>query len=150
MIHDELYNVRDLPRTKGSEKLQKEHCSNLICTCTHFQLIYTNVNLLGLEICSYLCLLFYSNYLLNSYQPLSNSLEPSSSTHSLQIYCLGLIGSTYPIFWVWVANRDLTIYIYQIIHNKYLPYSSFSLFFSSSTYNLVDMYLFTLIFFSLN
>ena len=109
MIHEELYNVRDLSQTRGLDKLQKEYCSNIIYTCTQFQLIYINVNLLGLEIYSYWCLLFYSNYLLNLYQPLSNSLGPSSSTHYLQIYCLGLIRSTYLIFWVWAANRDLTL-----------------------------------------
>ena len=133
MIHEELYNVRDLSQTRGLDKLQKEYCSNIIYTCTQFQLIYINVNLLGLEIYSYWCLLFYSNYLLNLYQPLSNSLGPSSSTHSLQIYSLGLTGSTSHIFWAWAVNRVLTImknsfqqiyiYIYSLRPNLFVLYS---------------------------
>ena len=99
--------MRDSPRKMG-EKLENEDYSNLICTCTQFQFIYMNVNLLERGIYSYLCLLFHLNYLLNSYQPLSSSLGPSSSTYSLQIYCFGLIGLEYPIFWVWAANKDLT------------------------------------------
>ena len=67
MIQRELYNARDPPWKEQGEKLWKEDYSDLICTCTKFQLIYMNVNLLGRGIYSYLCQLFYSNYLLNSY-----------------------------------------------------------------------------------
>ena len=42
---------------------------------------------------------------------MSNSLGPSSSTYSLQIYCLGLIGSTSNIFWAWGVKRVLKLLI---------------------------------------
>ena len=40
---------------------------------------------------------------------LFNSLGPSSSTHSLQIYCIGFIGPISHMFWAWTVNRDPTI-----------------------------------------
>ena len=38
-----------------------------------------------------------------------NSLGLSSSTHSLQIYCIGLIGPTSRTFWAWTVNQDPTV-----------------------------------------
>ena len=40
---------------------------------------------------------------------LSKSLGPSSLTHSLQIYCIGLIGPISHTFWAWAVNHDPTI-----------------------------------------
>ena len=56
-----------------------------------------NVKLFGLGTYSYLCLKFNSNCLWTHDNCCPNSLRPSFPTHSLQIYCLGLIGPTYPI-----------------------------------------------------
>ena len=47
----------------------------------------------------------------NQNYPLFNSLEPSSSTHSLQIYYIGLIGPISHTFWAWTVNRDPTVFI---------------------------------------
>ena len=54
-----------------------------------------NAKLLRLRICSYLSLKFNSNFLWTYDNCCPNSLKPSFPTHSLQIYCLRLIGSTY-------------------------------------------------------
>ena len=40
MVHEELYNVRDLPRKRGGEKLQKGHYSIIIYIDTQFQLTF--------------------------------------------------------------------------------------------------------------
>ena len=34
--------------------------------------------------------------------------EPSFFTHSLQIYCIGLIGLVSQSYWVWAPNNDPT------------------------------------------
>jgi len=53
---------------------------------------------------------------------LFNLLEPSSSTHFLQIYYTGLIGPTSHTFWAWTVNRDPTwlilwkIFLKKLIH----------------------------------
>ena len=44
----------------------------------------------------------------HSYQLLSNSLKPSSLTHSLQIYCTGLTEPRSHTIWAWAANCDPT------------------------------------------
>ena len=44
----------------------------------------------------------------NKAQGPTHALGPSSLTHSLQIYCIGLIGSRSPILWVWATNQDPT------------------------------------------
>ena len=56
-----------------------------------------NVKLFGLGTYSYLCLKFNSNCLWTHDNCCPNSLRPSFPIHSLQIYCHGLIGLTYPI-----------------------------------------------------
>ena len=47
------------------------------------------------------------------YLPLFNSLGPSSLTHFLQIYCIGLIRPKSHTSWAWAVIRVLTIYIFQ-------------------------------------
>jgi len=46
---------------------------------------------------------------------LFNSIEPSFSTHSLQIYCIKLIGPISHTFWAWTVNQDPTTIIIIII-----------------------------------
>ena len=38
-----------------------------------------------------------------------HALKPSSSTHSLQIYCSGLTGPRSHTSWVWAKKRDPTV-----------------------------------------
>ena len=94
MIQRELYNVKN-PLWKGDRRNSRKNDSILIYNCTQSELIYMNTKLLRLRICSYLSLKFNSNLLWTYDNCCSNLLRPSFPTHSLQIYCLGLIRSTY-------------------------------------------------------
>ena len=44
-----------------------------------------------------------------------HAVNPSSLTHSLQIYCIELIGPRSHMSWAWVEKRDLTIIIIIIL-----------------------------------
>ena len=79
---------------KGSEICKKKYFSSLSHICNHLPSIYTGTYLLGL--CRGQVYLDNSgllpfDYLLKSILTLSHSLKPSSSIHSLQIHCIGLI-----------------------------------------------------------
>ena len=80
-----------------------------------------NCGLLRLKVYLYQYIIFVLECHLILYQPLFNSLGPNSVTHSLQIYCIGLIKPRSHILWVWATNRDYTyiyIYIYIYIYNS--------------------------------
>ena len=62
-----------MPWKKEIRELRENYCSNKNCTCNQFQELYTRTDFLGL------C---WGRF----------SLEPNFSTHSLQIYCIGLFG----------------------------------------------------------
>ena len=94
MIQRELYNVNN-PLWKGGGRNSRKNDSNLIYNCTQSELIYMSVKLLGLRIYSYLSLKFNLNLFWTRDDCCPNSLRPSFPTHSLQIYCLRLIGPTY-------------------------------------------------------
>ena len=94
IIQRELYNVKN-PLWKGDRRNSRKKDSILIYSCTQSELIYMNTKLLRLRICSYLSLKFNSNLLWTCDNFCSNLLRPSFPTHSLQIYCHGLIKSTY-------------------------------------------------------
>ena len=97
MIQRELYNVKN-PLWKGDQRDSRKEDSKLIYNCMQSELIYMNVKLLELRVCSYLSLKFNSNLLWNCDNCCLNLLRPSFPTHSPQIYCLGLIGPTYSMF----------------------------------------------------
>ena len=93
IVQKELYNVRDAPRIGDQKNHRRKHCSNLDCICNCFQLIHTRTYLLGpgrewIYLDQFFLFLF--DYLSNLFYPLFNSLEPSSLTHFLQIYCVRL------------------------------------------------------------
>ena len=74
-------------------------------------------NLLGLKVPLHQNLLFVFDYYLIQYQPLSNPLGPSSSTHSLQIHCTQLIGPRSHTSWAWLPKScPYNIYIYIYIY----------------------------------
>ena len=58
----------------------------------------------------------------------AHALKPSSSTHSLQIYCTGLAGPRSHTSWAWAAKHDPTkkkkiyIYIYILCPYFHVPY----------------------------
>ena len=108
-----LYKLRDSTQKRGpGGRKMRELWYHLYPV----QAVYMNECLLGYE---YLCpqivnpfsymILFLRNHLEDSYQPLSNSPGPSSLTHFLQIYCIGLIGPIHHITWAWTSNRDPTM-----------------------------------------
>ena len=66
-------------------------------------------NLLGLKAYYDQHLLFVLDCHSNQNYLLFNSLEPSSSIHSLQIYCIRLIGLISHTFWALIVNRDPTL-----------------------------------------
>ena len=97
MIQRELYNVKNL-LWKGDGRNSRKEDNKLIYNCTQSELIYMNAKLLRLRVCSSLSLKFNSNLLWTCDDCYPNSLRPSFPTHSLQIYCLGLIGPLYYMF----------------------------------------------------
>ena len=97
MIQRELYNVKN-PPWKRIEKNSSEKDNKLINNCTQLESIYMKAKLLILRVFSYLFLKFNSNLFWTCDNCCPNSLRPSFSTHSLQIYCLGLIGPLYYTF----------------------------------------------------
>ena len=52
------------------------------------------------------------DYLSNPFYPLSNSLGPSSLTHSLQIYCTGLIGPT-SLYILGLDSKNMPLQLYR-------------------------------------
>ena len=95
IVQKELYNVRNPPRIEDRKNHRRKHCSNLDCICNCFQLIHTKTYLLGLGwewIYLDQSFLFLFDYLSNRFYLLFNLLGPNFLTHSLQIYCIGLIG----------------------------------------------------------
>ena len=48
---------------------------------------------------------------MNTILTVIHSLKPSSLTHSLQIYCIGLTGPRSHTSWAWTAKRDPTYVI---------------------------------------
>ena len=83
---------------KEDQKNSREKDNKLIDNCMQGESIYMKAKLLGLRVCSYLSLKFNSNLLWTCDNCCPNSLRPSFPTHSLQIYCLGLIGPLYHTF----------------------------------------------------
>ena len=49
---------------------------------------------------------------MNTISTVTHAPRPSSSTHSLQIYCTGLTGPRSHTSWVWAAKRDPTKHFY--------------------------------------
>ena len=49
---------------------------------------------------------------INTMLTVVHTLKPSSSTHSLQIYCTGLTGLRSHTSWPWAEKRDPTILFY--------------------------------------
>ena len=70
-----------------------------------------NAKLYGLRVCSYLFLKFNSNLLWTCDNCYPNSLRPSFLTHSLQIYCLELIGPLYYTFGPQIETLHLVFLI---------------------------------------
>ena len=68
---------------------QRNHYSNLDQLCNHFHCYSRNNRGLNYLLRSIFVLLIHS---LNHLQLLLHSLKPNSSTHPLQIYCIGLTG----------------------------------------------------------
>ena len=97
MIQRKLYNVKN-PLWKRDQKNSKKEENRLIYNCTQSESIYMNAKLLRLKACSYLSLKFNSNLLWTCDNCCPNSLRLSFPTHSLQIYCLRLIGPLYYTF----------------------------------------------------
>ena len=55
---------------------------------------------------------------INTMLTVVHALKPSSSTHSLQIYCIGLAGPRSHTSWAWAEKHDPTIYILE--NSKYI------------------------------
>ena len=91
MIQRELYNVKN-PLWKGDRKNHRKKDNKLINNCMWKRSIDIKIKLLKLRIFSHLFLQFHSNCLWTCDNCSPNSLKPSFPTHSLQIYCLWLIG----------------------------------------------------------
>ena len=93
MIQRELYNVKN-PLWKRHQKNSRKEVNKLIDNSTQKKkrLIPKKAKLLGLRVCSHLFLKFNSNLLWTCDNCCPNSLRPSFPIHSLQIFCLGLIG----------------------------------------------------------
>ena len=108
MIQRELYNVKN-PLWKGDWRNPRKEDSKLIYNCTQSKLIYMNAKLLALRVCSYLSLKFNSNLLWTCDNCCPNSLRPSFPTHSLQIYCLSLVGPTYYTFGPQIKTLQLAL-----------------------------------------
>ena len=68
---------------------QRNHYSNLDQLCNHFHCYSRNSQGLNYLLRSIFVLLIHS---LNHLQLLLHSLKPNSSTHPLQIYCIGFTG----------------------------------------------------------
>ena len=65
---------------------------------------------------------------------LFNSLGPSTLTHSLQSYCIGLIGPTLHTFWAWIVNRDPTIILSKyFLLNRALHEHNISIYIKAET-----------------
>ena len=93
----ELYNVKN-PLWKEDQRNSRKEDRKLIYNCIQSEFIYMNGKLLELWVCSYLSLKFNSNFLWTCDNCCPNSLRPNFPTHSLQIYCLGLIRPPYYTF----------------------------------------------------
>ena len=97
-------------------------------------------DLIGLKVPLHQNLLFVFDCYLIQYQPLSNPLGLSSSTNSLQIYCIGLIGLRSHISWAWLPKtcpyrKDLDkIHVATTILARLYPYTTIAFtFFSTAT-----------------
>ena len=110
MILRELYNVKN-PLWKRDWRNSRTEDSKLIYNYTQSKLIYMNAKLLRLRVCSYLSLKFNSNLLWTCDNCCPNSLRPSFPTHSLQIYCLELIGPTYFTFGPQIGTLQLVPFV---------------------------------------
>ena len=99
---------------RGSKIYRKKYCSNLNCICNCFQLIYTRTYLFGFNP-SGSCLIIFQHI----FYPLFNSLGLSSPTHSLQIYCTGLIGPILGPQNVSLQVPLLVLYVNQIKKQSY-------------------------------
>ena len=106
-----LYNVKDSPWWGDRRKLEGRREKELL----YHQLSYT-VNSIIIHLLRqrfpqvlYLFLyLFIPEILISRY---SICQKPNFFTHSLQIYCIRLIGLVSQSYWVWAPNSDPTIYI---------------------------------------
>ena len=72
-------------------------------------------DLLGLKVYPHQNLLSVFDCHLIQFQLLSHSLGPSSSTHSLQIYCTGLIGPRSHTSWAWAPKTCPYNYYYSCL-----------------------------------
>ena len=104
-----LYNVKDFPWRGDWEKLERRREKELL---QHPLLEIVNsiiIHLLGQRfhqvLCLFLCLFIFQTF--TRCYPIHE--EPSFFTHSLQIYCTGLIGLVSQSYWAWALNRDPTI-----------------------------------------
>ena len=56
----------------------------------------------------------------------THALRPSSPTHSLQIYCTGLIGPRSHTSWAWAGKRDPTVlFTFKMYVKFYVNWVSF-------------------------
>ena len=108
MVQKELYNVRD-PPLEGDLKNRERTLQQSKLSLYPIVINLYECDLLRLKVHWYQNLLFVFNCHLIQYQPLSNSLGPSSLTHSLQIYCIGLIGPRSHTSWAWAVNQVSTV-----------------------------------------
>ena len=96
---------------KEDQKNSSEKDNKLINNCTQSESIYMKAKLLRLRVFSYLFLKFNSNLLWTCDNCYPNSLRPSFLTHSLQIYCLELIGPLYYTFGPQIGTLQLVFLI---------------------------------------
>ena len=125
-IQRKLYNVRAPPREgdgKNRERILQQHKLSLYPTVINLY----KFDLLGLKVHSHQNLLFVFDCHLIQYQPLSNPLGPSSSTHSLQIYCTGLIGPKSHTSWTQVPKTVSLHYTLHVIKSMCFCHISHSL-----------------------
>ena len=98
---------------KKDQKNSRKNENKLIDNCTQKKSIYMKAKLLKLRVCSCLFLKFNSNLLWTHDNCCPNSLRPRFPTHSLQIYCLELIGPLYYTFGpqIEILQSQLLFYI---------------------------------------
>ena len=118
---------------KEDQKNSRKNDNKLIYNCTQLESIYMIAKLLGLRVCFYLFLKFNSNILwtCDNYYP--NSLRPNFPTHSLQIYCLGLIGLLYNTFGPQIETLQL---VFLILLKKIFFFPFLAVYYHSLSLNL--------------
>ena len=104
-----LYNVKDSAWRGDREKLgrrrEKELLYHQLSEIVNSIIIHLFGPWFHLVLCLFLGLFILQIF--TSRYPIRE--EPSFSTYSLQIYCIGHIGLVSQSYWAWALNRDPTI-----------------------------------------